>query len=228
MAVLDYIFPKRCLGCGSIGAYFCLRCRPRIHAIAPNTAICPMCEQPAIDGVTHPRCRTRYSLDGLTSFFHYDDVVKKAITSLKYRGVFDLAAAFVSLVPEEYGTLSGVVGNVGFVLVPIPLHWHRQRVRGFNQAEVLGSALAKRLRIKMHTGILRRVVDTPPQVVLRERSARLVNLRQAFVCEIADLERWDSIILLDDVYTTGATMRSAGNTLKRAGASLVWAVTMAR
>lgn len=228
MAVLDYIFPKRCLGCGSVGTYFCSGCRKRVRDIPSNEMICPVCERPAIDGATHPRCRTRYSLDGLTSFFRYDDVVKKAITSFKYRGVFDLATAFISLVPSGYSGLPAILGREDVMLVPIPLHLHRQRTRGFNQAEILGSLLAQRLHIKMHTGILRRIADTPPQVTMRERSARLINLQRAFMCEKQGLERWNNIILLDDVYTTGATMRSAGNTLKRAGARFVWAVTMAR
>lgn len=228
MAVLDYIFPKRCLSCGSVGAYFCARCRPGVRHILPTEAICPVCGRPAIDGKTHPRCRSRYSLDGLTSFFRYDGIVKKAVTSLKYRGVFDLATAFIALISSGYSGLPGISGRDDVVLVPIPLHTHRQRTRGFNQAEILGSTLAQRLHIKMHTGILRRIADTPPQVSMKERSARFINLRRAFTCESDDLERYNSIILLDDVYTTGATMRSAGHTLKRAGARFVWAVTMAR
>lgn len=227
MAILDIFFPKRCLGCGSIGAYFCVQCRQKTHDISPNEAICPVCERSAIDGVTHPRCRTRYSLDGLTSFFCYQGVVKKAITSLKYQGVYDLAAAFIALLSVE-GVFPRGMSSEEWVLIPIPLHPHRLRARGFNQAEVLGGLLAKRLHIKMYTGILRRIVNTKPQVTMKERSARLANLEQAFTCNKDFLKRWDNIILFDDVYTTGATMRAAGNALKRAGARVVWAVTMAR
>lgn len=218
MAILDFIFPKRCVGCGRIGKYFCAVCRNSIRIIQPNERICPVCGRLAFEGVTHKNCRTRYSPDGLTSFFHYDGPARKAIKAVKYRLVFDLAEEFMSLtqIPDQVGD--------DMIFVPIPLHPHRFRLRGFNQAEVLGTILAKRLNLPVRTDILRRVKETMPQVEMKKRAGRLKNMEHVF----GSAKISGNIMLFDDVFTTGATMRSAANALKRGGAAHVWAVTMVR
>ncbi len=183
-----------------------------------------MCERPAMAGQTHPRCHTRYALDGLTSFFHYDGAVRDAIKALKYRFVRNLAAEFVSLVPRE--ALALVPGDSAR-LVPIALHPSRQRYRGFNQSEILGSIVADALHIPVSADILRRTRTTVPQAEVARREARMRNMHGVFaVTRMAEQDR--TIVLFDDVFTTGATMRSAGMTLKRAGARSVWAVSIAR
>lgn len=234
MNILDILFPKRCLNCGRFGKYFCDICVSTIRTIGVNEAICPICGRRAFGGMTHPRCKTKYSLDGLTSIFHYDGIIKQAVKSLKYRRVTDLAQEFVSYVPR--------IDFVDSILVPIPLHSSRFRDRGFNQAEVLGRLLADRLpagkaglHISMRTDILKRVIATTPQVEMKDRKERLKNMKNVFSI-LDSLPRRqagkfvipDSCILFDDVFTTGATMRAAGEILKRAGAKSVWAVTMAR
>lgn len=232
VGILDILIPKRCVGCGKIGAYFCRNCRAAIKVIKSYEPICPVCEKPAIGGYTHPRCQTRYALDGLTSFFHYDGLIRKAVKSVKYRLVSDLTKEFILLIPNVEIPL-----QQGTVLIPIPLHLRRQHDRGFNQAEVLGKELIKRLpaseaglRISMRTDILRRVRETVPQVAMKKREARLKNMEGIFGLDIQGLShrRIEAVLLFDDVFTTGATMRSAANILKRAGVKFVWAVTMAR
>jgi competence protein ComFC len=216
MDLLDFIFPKRCVGCGEIGKYFCESCRTKIHPIAPNEPICPMCGRLAFEGITHPYCRSRYSLDGLTSYFHYEGVVQKAIKAIKYRLVSDLAKEFVAP--------ASVKGFSDYVLIPIPLHSKRYRERGFNQAEVLGKLIARRLNITARTAILRRTRATPPQAEISEKKKRLENMKNSFVSK----EISGNILLFDDVCTTGATLRNAAGALKRAGANHVWAMTIAR
>jgi ComF family protein len=224
MHILDFIFPKRCVGCGKVGIYFCNRCVLRIRVIKPNESICPICEKLAIDGVTHPRCRTRYTIDGLTSFFRYDGVVKKGIKSVKYRFVSDLAKEFFDLVPELL--LKQIPADS--ILIPIPLHSSRLRYRGFNQAEVLGKLFAKRLDIPMKTDIIYRSKKTVPQVEMKDRKTRLQNMDNVFTMNKQIPGRCANIILFDDVFTTGATMREAAGILKHHGVKFVWAVTMAR
>ncbi len=256
MNILDLLFPKRCIGCWRFGKYFCDRCTSTINRIEKNESICPVCEKPAIDGATHPRCKTRYSIDGLTSFFRYDGIIRKAVKTLKYRLVTDLAKEFVSLVPfdtfdflRHSGLRAGIhpqgpwisgqarndtKSDKNIAFIPIPLHSSRFRDRGFNQAEILGKLLAERLRIPLRTDILKRVKATTPQVEMRDRHARLKNMTGVFHVDKIVLEHYfvktscSTIWLFDDVFTTGATMRAAGETLKRAGAEFVWAVTMAR
>lgn len=230
MSVLDIIFPKRCVGCGKMGKYFCNRCRASIRVIESNEPICPMCERPAIGGVTHPRCQTRYSLDGLTSFFHYDGPVRKAIKAVKYRFVSDLASEFVALIPSSFINETKKHSSTSCILVPIPLHPARYRFRGFNQAEALGRIVAGRLHVPVRTDILRRTRATTPQVEMKKRDARLKNMEGVFGVNVDALmhRRIDTVLLFDDVFTTGATMRSAANILKRSRVKFVWAVTIAR
>ncbi len=225
MHILDIIFPKRCVGCGTVGGYFCQKCRMSMRVVAETEAICPVCEKLAIGGATHPRCCSKYALDGLTSFFRYDSAVRKAIKSIKYRYVWDLAGEFISLIPASI--LAQCTFPEKSIFVPIPLHLNRYRRRGFNQAEVLGKVLAKRLDIPMKPDMIRRIKETLPQVEMKDRIERLKNMEKVFSVDKQKLSS-AHILLFDDVFTTGATMRSAANVLKRSGASFVWAVTMAR
>lgn len=229
MNILDILFPKRCLACGRFGTYFCDRCAGTIRTIGVSETICPICEYPAIGGMTHPRCQTKYSLDGLTSIFHYDGIIREAVKTLKYRLVTDLVTEFVSLIPSSVFNNLTIQQYNNCVLVPIPLHPSRLRSRGFNQAEVLGRPLAGRLHIPIQARILRRVKATTPQVEMKDRKKRLENMKNVFSIPTSKFVLPNStIVLFDDVFTTGATMRAAGETLKRAGATFVWAVTIAR
>lgn len=224
MALVDYIFPRRCVACGRFGQYFCPDCRLSVQPILPSESMCPMCGRPAIAGITHPRCQTRYALDGLTSFFHYDGAIRDSIKALKYRYVRNLAVEFVSLVPRE-AFLS--VPRDASCLVPIALHPSRRRYRGFNQAEILGAVVAGALHIPQAADILRRTRATIPQAEVAHRAARMRNMHGVFLAKrVAQISM--NIVLFDDVFTTGATMRAAGMVLKRAGARRVWAVSMAR
>lgn len=226
--VLDLMFPKRCIGCRHLGSYFCESCTRTIQVITSGEGVCPMCQRRALDGQTHRSCLARYSLDGLTCFFRYRGVVQKGIKAIKYRFVFDSAQAFAELVPLQLLTSQNIVGKgrgKDIVLVPIPLHKSRMRERGFNQAEMLGIHIARRFGILMTTDVLVRKKPTLPQVTMKDRDKRLKNMANVFsVMKVPP--RY--VILFDDVFTTGATMRSAAEALKRAGAKFVWAVTMAR
>lgn len=225
MNILDLIFPKRCLTCWRFAKYFCDGCAATIRVIQEREAVCPMCVRPAFGGAVHPRCKTAHCLDGLTSFFRYDGIVKEAVKTLKYRLVTDLAEEFIGLVP---GSCLPPPQARDPVLIPIPLHGSRYRDRGFNQAEVLGRLLADRLHIPTRTDSLRRVKKTTPQVEMKDREERLRNMKNVFSILHSQFSIPHSVVLFDDVFTTGATMRAAGETLKRARVTSVWAVTMAR
>lgn len=131
--------------------------------------------------------------------------------AIKYRHISDLAEEFVNLIPA--------IPLPSGTLIPIPLHPSRFRERGFNQAEELG----KLLHIPMRTDMLRRTKATKPQAEMKRRE-RLVNMHNVFIANGAI----DKVLLFDDVFTTGTTMRAASAALKRAGVKQVWGVSMAR
>lgn len=201
-----------------------------------------MCERPAIAGYTHPNCRTLYTLDGLTSFFHYKGVIGSAVRTIKYRFAYDISCELVSMIAEQ--SLEDLLrfDVAEWVMVPIPLHKNRLHERGFNQAEILGKLVADRLsampahagqaglQIPVRTDILLRTRYTTPQVEMKKKKARLQNMHGVFAInpKIKMNLQNKTIVLFDDVFTTGATMRSAARVLKHAGAKRVWAVTIAR
>lgn len=141
-----------------------------------------------------------------------------------------MAGEFMGTLPlTSYNMLQTVIQkHPNISLIPIPLHATRMRKRGFNQAEVLGVHIAKRFGVFYETGILRRVQKTQTQVSMKDRKARLANMHGVFSLTPKTEIRSRSFIIFDDVFTTGATIREASKTLKTAGASFVWAVTIAR
>lgn len=194
-----------------------------------------MCERQAIDGITHAGCQTRYSLDGLTALYRYDGPVKASIKRLKYKPYLaELAAILVGGVsnnsamqspPQRDPAMAGQFNN--FTVVSVPLHSQRERERGFNQAALIGKAIAQRLSLEFQGDVLVRTRETKPQVELRGDERRK-NLIDAFILNTKYKIHNTNFLLIDDVWTTGSTLRSCGNVLKRAGAKNVWAMTIAR
>jgi ComF family protein len=227
---LDLIFPKKCLGCGKTGGYFCSDC---LNLISLDPArICPVCERPALGGFTHPGCLSSYSLDGFTAVFAYRGLIKKAIKKLKYKFVSDLASDLVELFLSFCGedkAFSQFCQQEKVFFVPIPLHPSRLRWRGFNQAELLGKMIVQNLGLRFSPNLLLRIKKTKPQVDLTEEERRK-NIQGAFkLSNNYPLSIIHSpLIIFDDVWTSGATLREAAKVLKRNGAKKVWGLTMAR
>lgn len=237
MSILDLIFPRKCLGCGKIGAYFCNQCLNFV--LLKDERICPMCGGGSFGGLTHPGCFRLYGLDGLTSIFTYKGVVEKAIKKLKYKFVTDLAqdlvGFFLSFCGEDKAFVQFCQQKSVF-LVPVPLHPQRKRWRGFNQAELLGKIIAENLGINFLPDLLLRVKNTKPQVEL-DKDERKDNIRGAFKknpnSQFARLPAGQAIsnpqiLIFDDVWTSGVTLREAAKVLKRNGAKKVWGLTLAR
>ena len=226
---LDFIFPKQCVHCGKIGQYLCKNCQAKFEP--SKYPICPMCERDAIDGITHPACVTRYSLDGLVSFYRYDGPVKAGIKRLKYKPYLpELAETVVHYSSNKVRSsrYARTINFSDFVVVPVPLHPQRQRERGFNQASLIGKAIAKQFGLPFADQVLKRTRNTKPQVALKGDDRRK-NLADAFaLTPNIVISQYPNILLVDDVWTTGSTLRNCGNVLKRAGAKKVWAMTIAR
>ena len=120
----------------------------------------------------------------------------------------------------------GVVLSRNALLIPIPLYKSRERVRGFNQAHLIARALGTRMGIPARDDILLKTRNTPAQMALR-REERLTNLAGTFTVSNTESVRNRTIILLDDIKTTGTTLEEAARTLRAAGAKKIWAITVA-
>lgn len=219
MGILDLVFPKSCLECGKSGLYICGFCSNKVRRLKPA---CPYCEKASIDGFTHTKCKKKYGLDGLTSIWDYEGVIRKAILSLKYKYATEVGKELSARFINE---LAGLDTKMQGVLIPIPIYWHRENMRGFNQSGEIGKLAAKEMEWGFEPGILIKRRPTMPQASLTVLE-RKQNLRGVFDALASNLP--ESIILFDDVFTTGSTLKEAAKVLKRAGAVKVWGLTIAR
>jgi ComF family protein len=215
---LDMLFPQRCLGCSDLGSFFCPAC---VAALIPvSEALCLTCHWP-VDPLL-PQCACRKpALLCVRAVAEYRDPLRVAIHHFKYDGQRAAAPALGALLAKAmrpYTALDPLV-------VPIPLHASRMRQRGYNQSALIARAGARAGGFTLAETALRRVRATPPQVGL-STLARAENLTGAFAAQGA-LAAGRDILLVDDVCTTGATLRSAAVALHQAGARKVYAAVLA-
>ncbi len=183
MNLLNLLFPKICLGCGSQGGYFCTECKQKIR----NTyQICPVCGKPSPFGRTHNFCLTKFSLDGLFSFFAYGGIIREAIHKLKYKLVTDLEPEFWQVIKNEIEKKE--IGMTAFnqfmekekpVVVPIPLYWKKQNFRGFNQSSLFGERTADYYNLLFSGKMLVRKKNVASQTKL-SREEREKNVKGIF------------------------------------------------
>jgi competence protein ComFC len=230
--LLDLLFPKTCLGCGRYGKYICKECISDLEV----KQRCIVCQRPAIDGYTHPYCKGKYTIDRAIALYPYRSVVGKAIRSLKYKFATDIAKELVEYSVQAIHNKNIIFCHSGRdpesasvpILTPIPMHWKRKNWRGFNQTEVLGEQISKKLGLKYEPHVLHRIKQPKAQEGLKKEE-RQSNVSNVFSLNSqAKLLTTNCYILFDDVLTTGSTLSEAGKVLKKAGAKKVWAVTIAR
>jgi len=212
-AVLDLVFETRCLGCGLKGNVFCGTC---IKSMPPSAA-------------------NNLSKSDIHALFDYQHkIVKDAIWRLKYSGTKEIAGIFAHLLYDKFfEDLSERFVFENFhdpLLVPIPLSAKRQRERGFNQAELIAKELAMLAGEKnffFEPSALLKTRDTPSQASIKNRDERLKNLNGCFSVRNKTAVLGRTIILVDDVSTTGATIQEARRALHKAGAKKVIAFVVA-
>ena len=161
----------------------------------------------------------------------YEAGLRELIHLLKYNGVRPAANVLGRMLAEAIAVLQPYFSATPVAVVPVPLHRARLRQRGFNQAEVIARAAMKlvsdREHLQLLQGVLERTRETLSQTGLTSHQRR-ENLRGAFVVARPEAIRGREVLVVDDVYTTGATVSECARVLRRAGASKVWVATVAR
>jgi ComF family protein len=235
------IFPTTCAICGAelIEASATSVCRACWSSLEPwQGAVCARCGLPfattaGTEGAEQLCAECQLAprdFDEARSYGLYAGALRQTILLLKFRRQERLGKRLGELLAPLWMSLSKVEDPL---LIPVPLHRTRQRERGFNQAELLARGLlralgrAGRQQPRLAGGILRRTRATPPQTGLSVE-ARRENVRGVFAVRQAERLRGRSIVLVDDVMTTGATLSECAATLMRAGARHVLALTLAR
>ncbi|MDD2758626.1 MAG: ComF family protein [Patescibacteria group bacterium] len=225
----DILFPVFCAECGREGEWWCEEClAEKKFSIF---GFCPVCGKQS-RGETCPGCREASSLDGVFSFLIYteNDPVGKLIKDFKYSFALDIKTVWGKIIPRAVGETK-FCGENPWLLVPVPLHPRRERERGYNQARVIAEIIFSVLQKKYPTGQfiagsrgLSRVRPTAQQARL-SREERMKNVYGAFAWAGEPPER---AILVDDVFTSGATMQECARVLKMAGTKKVLGLTLAR
>lgn len=227
-AVLDIIFPPVCPLCEEdvTEDVLCHGCMEKFSMQRINGSQCDVCAIPfaAASPVQHtcgaclleppPYIEAR-------SAFLYGGAALDAVHAFKYNGKTALGPSLGALTARAASFSSACD-----VVVPVPLHIKRLRHRGFNQSLLLGRVVAKHLKINADASNLKRIRHTEPQINLKH-AERAKNISGAFEATRPHELKGKRVLLVDDVFTTGATIRECSKVLKKAGAD-VYVVTLAR
>ncbi|MCR5790038.1 MAG: ComF family protein [Lachnospiraceae bacterium] len=226
-AVLDLLYPRRCPVCGDIimpkGGECCDRCRGAFAYV--TEPYCLKCGKPLREETEAlcPDClRKERFFDFGRAVYRYDDRIGRSIYGFKYNGRQEYARFYAQEIVRRYGRMLSELKPDA--LVPIPLHKKRLRKRGYNQAALIAQEVSRLTGIPAEPSLLQRVRNTRPQKSLNERE-RENNLKKAFKIRQNDVSL-ETVILIDDIFTTGSTMDSAAGCLRDQGVKGVYFIVL--
>lgn len=235
-ALASLVFPAPCRICEATltTADRIPICGDCLASLRPLTGpACQKCGRPFVSPqaatLTRPLChlcrREVYAFDLARSYGAYDDAMVRAITLLKYHAVTPLGGWFAARLRELVSQRPELAAVD--VVVPVPLHPARLRERGYNQAELIARPLAKRLRLPLGPYLLVRTKPRPDKLKLT-RKERWRTVRGAYAIRQGSRVDKLRVLLVDDVFTTGATLDACARALRQAGVASVIGLTVAR
>ncbi len=209
--LLDLLFPKFCLGCQKEGGYLCQDCKGILEI-----------------SDFHQKFQTKEFQDLYFSTEYKNPLLKSLVQKFKYKPfVKDLTIPLSSLIIDHFQLLEKRPSFRDFVLIPIPLEKRRLRWRGFNQSEEIGKIISGFFKIPLINDFLIKKRETICQVELSDEE-RKENVLGAFCCQNQEKIKGKDILLVDDVYTTGSTMKETAKVLKESGAKKIIGVVITR
>lgn len=224
--LLDLFFPLHCVSCNLSGSLLCSKCQDKCQLVSVQH--CPICHEASAFGVTHTKCMRKLGPDRLISGYLYASPLRELLHLVKYRGhrysIKLLEGLFLKAlinIPLPFPQES--------VIIPVPLHADRKSLRGFNQAEKLAVVLSESKLLGKPQLIMERVKETPSLATL-PHNERHSAVSGSFIInpQLKDRILKKTVIIVDDVWTTGSTAKEITKVLKRNGAHEVWVVTLAR
>lgn len=225
----DVLFPVFCVGCNAEGEWLCAECFPAIDAM--GVFLCPVCAAPQPGGRccdSSSSCQEQF-LDAVVSIFPYTYGYNEQLLHMyKYEYATDVIDVFSSYCTSFFQTYTHTVIPPVDIIVPIPLHKRRYVERGFNQSIDISLLLRSFLCVPVVSGVYRNA-HTMKQSQLK-RVERFINMKSVFTVRDDFLAtcRGKNILLVDDVFTTGATMQSCAQALRTAGVAHVYGCTLFR
>ncbi len=229
--LLGVFFPVRCVGCGEEGVQVCMKCLGGVKFL--ERQVCPHCKKLNISGLFCEKCKSvNYFFDQLLVCVGYREntLVKKMIFGFKYGFNKKFLPVLGEVLRTQLYYYSSVMPELqSAIIVPVPIHKKRYRFRGFNQAELLAEYLVKFFPEMKACSCLLRSKYEIAQAKLN-RAERLENLRKSVIVKdgFENILRGKTVILLDDVATTCATLKECSRALKDAGVRYICGLTLAR
>ena len=216
------------MGCGQADTYLCPACFNKIEILLNNE--CFFCGKITWQGKICLECKKENHLDRVISATNYGNpLIRELIKAFKYHFVKELTEPLSKLlikVIENNWSLD--IGAWNSLIVPVPLYKAKLRSRGFNQAELLAKEISNYFNLPTETDIIKRKFPGMPQANIKDTEKRKENIKEAFEILEPGKIRDKTIILIDDVITTGATLTEIAKILKQNGAKEVWAITVAK
>jgi competence protein ComFC len=224
---LNTFFPKFCFLCQREGSYLCEDCLATLDILENDFCLCENASRLPRAGKC-VNCQKKY-LDGLYFAVSYkNNLIKTLIHQFKYEPyIKELATSLALLIITHFNLMQKTFSGENFILVPVPLAKKKLRMRGFNQSEEIANELSKNIKLPFLANCLQKEKETPSQMELTKEE-REKNLKGVFSVLGKEKISGKIILLVDDVYTTGATMEECAKVLKHAGAREVWGVAVAR
>jgi predicted amidophosphoribosyltransferase len=232
--VFAVLFPPRCVGCGDFESHLCPACREAMEAIGADS--CPRCGEPGPVSLVAGRCARcmgrEITYAGARGAFFHRGVARRLVADFKFGAQPVLGRVMADVARPAFTEYVSSIAPADEVLVTwVPCHRAAQRKRGYNQAEVLARALASGRRPTLCAGIVRKTMPTKHQKGLG-RAGRQGNLRGAFALDAVLVSRVPSrtqaLVLVDDVYTTGATAKEVASVLSAGTGLPVYVFTFSR
>jgi competence protein ComFC len=212
---IDIFWPKSCELCGKRGAMICPKCLLELERATPR---CPACGKESILGICHKKCNKKTNLRGLVSIFSYkDEKVAKIIQALKYDGRWAIIQELVCDIPRPEFAFD--------VVVYVPMHVSKSKQRGYNQAKLIAIYLAKRWRVPLINSLVK-IKGTKSLAQSESLEDRRALVFGAYKYK-GDPLNGKNVVLVDDVFTSGATMNEVAKELVHAGAANVWGWSIA-
>jgi ComF family protein len=233
--VLDIIFPKICLGCGKlIGKgdfdYVCKKCFGKVSV--KNSFECIGCKRQTRLGLTCVLCQKENPIGQLLIAAELSDfLVEKMLKVYKYKFVYNMAVPLSVIAKKCIRKLLSRSFNVfgdSPLIIPVPLHIRRLNWRGFNQAELLAKNIADTYHMPYDGNILIKIVNSKHQANIRPKEERIDNVKGSFAVIESETVKNRTIILVDDICTTGATLNECAKILKEGGAKRIIGFVIAR
>lgn len=223
---LGILFPKTCPICDKAlghGEDICGECVRKIHFIGEPR--CKKCGKQLSDVRTEycPDCSRNSHVykTGIAAFL-YDDLISKSIYRFKYHNRRSYAEYYGKAISKQYGTI--IKRWNADVIIPVPIHEKKRIRRGYNQAELISRSLGRELHMETDSSYLVRMANTKPQKEMN-KAERKKNLENAFKLT-GNVVKYNKIILVDDIYTTGSTIDECARTLMAGGAREIYFVSL--